>query len=344
MYHFLVTTDINRLPSMPIVMVDGTVPGWAASGQDLHFDHHCVGGAKVQIEEIPEGQKLPQDFVFVTTQVDADACAAAAWLLIEQCNDLDPAEMYEARAALTSIAYDCDHLGCPEDAVWNPYRRFAAKAVAAMKESGNALAEALELPKVRKDWTEDQKVQYASKAFESGTMHLVAAARGARPWPGAMGEADSYFARMEAQRPKVYANCRMIWGCAVFDQRGFNEYVDPRLLVEWARENSAIEPVTLTVRNGRGQPNANFLSEYSGELFSYTLGSVPLHAKSSPCFNDHGVWEALQALELRIRAENQQLKPLTAWGGRNEVGGSSWRDPVIATPEQVIDTVVTLLH
>lgn len=342
LFNFLVTTDKERLPAGTIVMVDGTVPGWTPNLLDLHFDHHRPGGAAVQLTEIPERQVLPDSFTFVTTQVDADACAAAAWLLLEQ-QQLDEAVMYEAQTALTAIAYDCDHLGLPKDSAWNPYREFAAKAVAALKESGNELLERLQLPANRKEWSEDQKVQYASAAFGNGTLHLVAAAKGERPYPGENGEADPYFARMAEQRPSVYANCRLYKGCAIFDQRSFDGYVDPRLLVEWARENGASKPITLTVRDGSGQPNASIL-DWQSDLFSYTLGSIPLHPKGSPKFSDRDVWAHLQTLELRVRADNQQPTPHTAWGGRNEVGGSSWRDPAIATPEQVIDAVLDVLE
>lgn len=45
-YKFLVTTDVNRVNEVAenhqIVMVDGTVPGWQARKQDLHFDHRAI--------------------------------------------------------------------------------------------------------------------------------------------------------------------------------------------------------------------------------------------------------------------------------------------------------------
>jgi hypothetical protein len=342
MISYLVTTDKNKLPQdMPIVMVDGTVPAWSPTAADLHFDHHRPGGADIQLHEIPEGQKLPEDFVFVTTQVDADACAAAAWLLLEQ-EQLDGVEMYEARAALSAIAYDCDHLGLPFDRKWDKYRTFAAKAVAAMKEAGSVVAKAANLSANRKDWSEEDKIKYASICFELGTKHLVAAAKGLRSYPGENGEADPYFERMESQRSKVYENCREYKGCAIFDQRPFQgEYVDPRLFVEWCRENGTENPITLTVRDGSRLPNAAKLSEADSELklFSYTLGSIPLHAKGSPKYSDRGVWDVLKQLEIDVRYRQGYGNPETSWGGRNEVGGSGWRDPAIATPEQIVYAV-----
>lgn len=75
---YLVSTDLFQRPNTPIVMVDGTLPGWSPRPQDIHLDHHQPGGADVQIAEIPEGLFPAADATFVATQIDADACAAAA--------------------------------------------------------------------------------------------------------------------------------------------------------------------------------------------------------------------------------------------------------------------------
>lgn len=77
---YLATTKPTAI-DQPVIMVDGTVPDWTFKPEDRHFDHHRSGGAKVQIDEIPTSVagELQGNEVFVTTQVDADACAAAAW-------------------------------------------------------------------------------------------------------------------------------------------------------------------------------------------------------------------------------------------------------------------------
>lgn len=344
-YVYIATTDKNLLPGNPIVMVDGTVPGWEKGEQDLHFDHHRKGGEEIQLWEIPDNVALPKNAVFVTTQTDADACAAAAWLQLLQMR-LDPAEQYEAYATLSAIAYDCDHLGLPADKKWDAYRDFAAKAVAALKEVAKSYVAELGMPSDRKLWTDAAKAAYASYAFQKGTEWLVDACLGKRKFPGEQGEADSYFAEMESQRQRVAENCRLYKAAAIFDQRSFDGYVDPRLLVEWARENNSSN-VTLTVRSGARQPNAAKLIDAGHpetELFSYTLGSVPLHRKGSPNFSDHDVWEVLANLENEVRAQKGLEPPDTQWGGRDAVGGSSWRDPAIASPEEVIDRVLRQLE
>lgn len=349
---FLVTTDIACIPSgVNVVMVDGTVPGWGTSswhylGRHYHFDHHRPGGADIQLDEITpdvmpnfEQVDLNNPIVFVTTQVDADACAAAAWILLH--NQPRPMES-DAAEKLRAIAYDCDHLGLPADSQWDHLRSFAANAVAALKESGTAIAQSLNLPPNRKDWSEEDKVTYASVAFGQGTEWLVSAALGDLPYPGENGEAAEYFARMEAQRPRVYANCYIYKGVATFDQRELDEYVDPRLLVEWARENQSRTPVTLTIRDGSRLPNAHLVTASGIQVYSYTLGSVPLHICGSPQFSDRRVWEALSILETNLRMNESLPLPETTWGGRNAVGGSGWRDPVISSPHQVINLLEAL--
>lgn len=132
---YLVTTKAARLPSNhQIIMVDGTVPSWEAKLADLHWDHHRLDGADIQIDEIPLPQTrslveecaTSQPPCFVTTMVDADACCAAAWVqLPRQVLNL------ETISKLKAIAWDCDHLIVPPQL--SQYVEFAAKVGAALK-------------------------------------------------------------------------------------------------------------------------------------------------------------------------------------------------------------------
>jgi hypothetical protein len=132
-YSYVVTTHLKDLPTdRLIVMVDGTVPGWSKSDKDLHFDHHRPQGKPVQILEIPEQTKISVDSCFVTTQVDADACAAAAWLQLLQM-DFPERLLSFAKRKLVAIAYDCDHLGLPQTDEFADLDTFAKDAVATLK-------------------------------------------------------------------------------------------------------------------------------------------------------------------------------------------------------------------
>ena len=363
---FLVTTHLSDIPTnRPIVMVDGTVPGWYCSPKkgDLHFDHHRSGGEKVQVEEIPEDTRIAENSLIVTTQLDADACVSAAWLILcagEYQQYFGHSGAIAVRDRLIAIAYDCDHLGLPLEPRWDEYRVFARNVVAAMKQGSEAIASELGLPKKRSDWTDEQRKIFYSEGFRQRTEALVKAAMGEAPWPGERGEADAYWQKFEEQRPFVHRRCKLIDGVAVLDSRGISDYVDPRHLVEWARSQpECTSNITLTVRD---RPLQLFYTEKElllwkegledGPLswkitlpaYSYTLGSIPLHADGSPEFADQNVFALLSVAENQKRDYLDLPLPSSAWGGRNEVGGSSWNDAALLTPEEVLKVALNILR
>lgn len=337
-YNYLVTTNINSIPQDKcIVMIDGTVPGWIPKPGDLHFDHHRPGGAPVQIEEIPASVKVPEDAVFVTTQLDADAQVAAAYL------QLDIPKESIIYKKLWAIAHDCDHLGLPVGEEYDAFRDFARNAVAALKQSSDNLLAEMNLPKDKSKWSEEDRENFMSRCFKFGVEWLIAAAKGKCPWPGESGEAKEYFDRQERLRPLVYQCCYIFHKIAVFDHQEFvsrfgfrGAYIDPRLFIDWCRERDPQEkfllPATIMVRDGSSLPGSQELLEYnysSAFMYQYTLGSIPLHRKGSPRYSDRGIWKFLADHEITARSARNLPLPETSWGGRNEVGGSGWRDPSI---------------
>ncbi len=320
---YRVTTYAHRLPTdRPLVMVDGTVPGWVAGRHDLHYDHHRPGGAEIQIDEIPHPVSLPLTPCFVTTLVDADACSAAAWVQL-------PAEVLtpEVVAKMRAIAWDCDHLRVPDSL--SHLAEFAAKAVAAMKLRSERLIKELGLPSDRKTWTDDQWETYTSRAFQQGTEWLIAAAQGQRPWPGEQGEADQYWQTVAADAQRLLEQDRIrlyptaTGAIAACDGRNWNHNLDPRSFYQAlaqlaANLSSPLRPETLTIREHR----------LGGS--QYTLGVIPLHPDLSQLDYTVDTYERLTHLE-------RQQNPLTgAWGGRRTVGGSGWNHPSQLTPEQVV--------
>ena len=349
--NYLVTTYAADIPTeQQIVMVDGTVPGWEPKEGDYHFDHHKAGGENTQVEEMEKVLLVPNrwnpETVVVTTQLDADACVAAAWL------QLHPSARKENHSRLVAIAYDCDHLGLPQEPKWDLLREFARNAVATLKQSNNALIDELNLPRDRKTWTAEQKKQFASVGFERSTQWLIDAALGKRDWPGENGEANTYWQKFDSQRDMIYARCGVIQGCAVLDQRGISEYIDPRHLIEWARQNKeCTSNITLTIRDRllnffhteeelllwkEGMEDTDYAWKVIISAYSYTLGSIPLHQNGSPKFSDRNVWKKLSQAEGEKRFMLNLPAPSTDWGGRNEVGGSSWNDAALLLPEEVI--------
>ena len=184
MVKYIATTNLNELIELcksaeggkthPVIMIDGTVPGWERDYWDHHFDHHRPGGGRVQIDELPELDEcsflvresntvmqdrnadtynISSEYVICTTLVDADAAVAAAYLQLT--SDVDAESLRKLRA----IALDCDYLCLPpgeEDL--SDLAGFAARAVAGLKESSKDLWKELGCPGPEKvQWTSDQR-------------------------------------------------------------------------------------------------------------------------------------------------------------------------------------------
>lgn len=327
---YLVTTRLEVLETTAsgsqVFMVDGTVPGWRPTVDDFWFDHHRPGGADIQIDEMPsyiEGIIPDTSGLIVTTQVDADACVASAYL---QIGDVISGNTLQK---LRAIAYDCDHLGVPISL--SQYADFAAQCVAAMKADSDKLLDELKLPKDRKTWTIEQKEAYASLAFERGTEAIIAACKGERKFPGECGEAKEYWEKVEndtqmllnESRVTVYRDCLLI------NYKGLQgKYIDPRCALKAYQfmGHSCRLPVTLAQRE------VFIDNEFKG--YSYTLGCIPLHPQMSSLDYTKGTFEKLTEAERKINPNAD------GWGGRKTVDGSGWNTPSQLSPEQVIDIVL----
>jgi hypothetical protein len=365
MVTYLVTTRLEVLEKASagcqVFMVDGTVPGWKPGQEDYHFDHHRQGGADIQIDEMPtfnpnsnesflwhkaidftDQPSLEQ--IIVTTQLDADACVAAAWLQLTKkdlfSDEIGIATAHQRKdqmiAKLRAIAYDCDHLGVPNSL--SQYADFAAQCVAAMKSDSDKLVEELGLSKDRKTWTIEQKESYASLAFQRGTEALIAACKGERKFPGECGEAKEYWEKVEANTQLLLDENRVTFyrDTLLINYKGLQgQYIDPRCAIKaynWLKENHGHDcatPITLAQRE------VFIDNEFKG--FSYTIGCIPLHPKLADLDYTQGTFEALTVAERKINPSAD------GWGGRKTVGGSGWNTPSQLTPEQVIDIVLASL-
>lgn len=338
MVNYLVTTRLEVLEKasngFQVFMVDGTVPGFAPKNYDYLFDHHRDGGADIQIDEMPHSKNLEvnKDLggLIVTTQVDADACVAAAYL---QIGDLISVEILQK---LRAIAYDCDHLGVPQSLA--KYADFAAQCVAAMKSDSNSLVEELGLSKDRKTWTIEEKEKYASLAFQKGTESLISACKGERKFPGELGEAKEYWEKVEENTQLLLKENRVTFyrNTLLIDYKGLQgKYIDPRCALkayDFLRENYGHEceyPITLAQRE------VYIENEFKG--YSYTLGCIPLHPQLKDLDYTKGVFSKLTDAEKEINPNAD------GWGGRKTVGGSGRNTPSQLKPEEVIDIVLESL-
>jgi hypothetical protein len=331
MIKYLVTTSLERLNELRgnsrVVMVDGTVPGFVPQSGDLHFDHHKEGGADIQLQEMANIAWFPddcdQDKLIVTTQVDADACVAAAYLQLNYAHRRDNFDK------LSAIAYDCDHLAVPQDL--SHLADFAAQGVAAMKSNSESLAFELGLPKDRREWTVEQKEEYTSTAFEVGTQRLILACKGVAAFPGENGEAATYWEKVEQNTEMIISEGRVSTykGCLIFDAKGLGgNYVDPRC---WLK---ASEKLNLVARKAVTLVQREVFVDNQFKGHSYTLGCVPFHWYLENLDYTKNTFVSLTAAERAINPDAD------GWGGRKTVGGSGWNTPSNLTPEQVIDIVV----
>lgn len=329
---YLVTTDANRIPSdSPVAMVDGTTPGWVAKSNDLHFDHHRVGGAEIQIDEISLAEPIHNDFTIVTTQVDADACVAAAFI------QLYPHVSPEDQRKLRAIAYDCDHLKVPDDL--EDLADFAAQAVAALKSEGFKIASQLGLPEDRKTWTEDQKIAYASQSFRYGTEWLISAIKGLVPYPGEQGEAAEYWQQVQSDEQQFIDEGRITKykDSLLFNMMGWSgRYVDPRASLRAAKKLGMSATLTLTQR------------ETKEGGWSYTIASSAKNLLTGfDAFRKLTETEAVKrGVDVKLVNEfwgkpelNIQIG-FDPWGGREAVGGSGWRTPSLLEPQEVINCLM----
>lgn len=320
---YIATTIAGNIPcNIPSIQVDGTVPGFSPATTSWRFDHHRNGGAEVQIHELPTGEwdswieETIGDYpcTMVTTQVDADACVAAAYL------QLSPEVAKASYEKLEAIAYDCDHLAVPPHLAH--LSEFAARNVAALKQMSFELVTTMGLPTNRKDWAPKQKLAYANACFEQGTQALIDACNGIAPFPSESAYADKYWEQVLLDLAEITTSYTMVTvknGYPVFDMRGITRYIDPRvpLRVLAERYGLAQNPVTITVRQ---RPDGTA---------SYTLGVVPLHPKVKNV-DLNKVYPQLTALE------PQGNDP---WGGRKTVGGSGWNTGSILNIEDIISVL-----
>lgn len=351
---FIATTRLESIKKYQeqcyqIIMIDGTVPGWEPRQGDLHFDHHRSGGHPIQITEIPQdiGNKLKFPICFVTTQVDADAIVAAAFILLSYYNYVykstkeypcEPNIPYYDR--LQAIAWDCDHLYVPEHLLENESNKeIAAQIGMAMKVKSDYAAVNLGLPQNRKEWSIEQKEFHAAESFQTNVWSLFEACiKPGYPFPGENGEAAEYLENLGklAKLFKHENRIKMIGNKGyVVDTTGMGgNYIDPRspLRVIKDIEDESTFPVVITQREV--WQNNNIIGH------KYTLAIIPWRESQFEHidFCDR-LWDELSKKEV----EKGGSPEINKWGGRKTIGGSGWNAVSFLSPEEVLQVVSDLI-
>ncbi len=338
---FIVTTRQERLAQFKseeytLVGVDGTVPQ-AQHLYDYLFDHHRPNGADIQLDEMePLGfnpNELSSKLCLVTTQVDADAIAAAFRIQFSENFSLDAHQrpLYnndpDKYRFLRAICYECDHLGVPEEL--NDYADSAAMVVAALKEESKQVVSQLGLSQYRSEWGLQDKESYGSACFERGVDCLYQLLEPSLDWDYP-AIAQPYWETLETNTQKIIEQQRIreYRNCLIFNQVGMNSYIDPRCWFRAYRKQGFKPEYPVTVTQREIWMDGQF------QGYAYTLGTIPLHPRQKEFDYTAGVFEALTEVE---RERNPEANP---WGGRATVGGSGWNTPSNLTPEEVIDIVL----
>lgn len=337
---FLITTDRDQVSiDKKIVMVDGTVPGWDPKPGDWHYDHHRLGGALCQLDElplsnIPVNEGIFDNSQFVSTMLDADAIVAAAALILV-------ADGYNVPLLWRAIALDCDHLTCNIPAANEIFplevAQEARDIVAGLKKMGDKIQKELKLPDDRRQWPKQDKQRFDSLCFKRGVQLLISCAT-TGSYAAIKKLAASYWKYQHELRATIATEQRVISddNFYYFDFRGWDKgYVDPRMPLDLV-QNKVKFPVTITVRDVIVE--GKFLG------ISYTVGSDcrhPSYGKYDFCKSN--LWSALTDAE-QIKNPRWGVDKSTGkthgWGGRATVGGSSWNFPSGLEPDEVAKVIL----
>jgi hypothetical protein len=340
---FVVTTRKEILAELnskgyTLVGVDGTVPE-AKHLYDYLYDHHRHNGAEIQLDEMEELGFEPNEesgeLCIVTTQVDADAIAAAFRIQFAEHFSFDSLPQYhndpEKYQFLRAISYDCDHLAVPDNL--QDYADSASMVVAALKEESKVVIDKLGLDHNHQQWTIEAKEAYGSACFARGVDCLSQLLNGKGDEWDYWTIARSYWQTVQGNIEQIVAEERIreYRDCLMFNQVGMVGYVDPRCWLRASQEKGfqPQHPVTVTQREvwAKGQ--------FQG--YAYTLGTIPLHPRQKAWDYTDGIFAALTRAE---RDYNQQHE---GWGGQATVGGSGWNTTSRLTPEAIIDTVLAVV-
>lgn len=343
---FVVTTRKETLEALQsqgyvLIGVDGTVPK-AQHLYDYLFDHHRPDGAAIQLDEMEtlgfDPREVSSKLCFVTTQVDADAIAAAFRIKKAQRFTFRPHPAYnndpEKYRFLQAISYECDHIGVPN--FLNAYADPAAMVVAALKEESETVVQQLGLSANRHNWSLEDQESYAAISFERGVdcierlLEHYDDSDDPLKWDY-RAIAQPYWQTVQANTQQIIAEKRITQyrDCLIFNQVGMTGYIDPRCWIRASHQQGIYPhyPITVTQREV-WQDN-----EFKG--YAYTLGTIPLHPRQKDFDYTGGVFDAL------TKAERDRNPNADGWGGRATVGGSGWNTPSLLTPQEVIDIVLS---
>ncbi len=271
---------------------------------------------------------------FVSGTISPSVCAKAALVYLHLEKDSLPANIREVHSWLVGI--------CQVELMMTPrkdrnYLR-SEDAYAFLQLLFNQIKQEMGFPENSALWSENMQLEYKTHCFRSGTERLLNSIFcNDLELPGVKENIHPYWD--EVYRSQVFVNCcaKLINKVAVLDQRSYLGYVDPRVLIIWAREQPEHQNFVLLY-----QDRTKYFSDRVVPAYRYSLHSVPEHRYGAPCFNDSGIWNKLNREESQQRSSLGISQALIRWEGSQVYGESSWSCHSVLQPNKVVEIVGNL--
>ena len=350
-YKYIATTkgshcgEARAADSRQHIMI-GEPGSWRGKTGDYLINNRRNGGqSNTLLLEVSDEIEIADKAVFIAHDLTAATCAAAAWLqILKQVKqgkiNRNVAGIIKLKLLLISFQSDayCLPIEYLTEKEYSQNYRFSRQAEAAFFEEAEKIRIELDLPVNDNLWASGQKMEARSLLFERYTKALLATAEDPTVWPGQNGEGRAYLERYQIAESMF---CDRMFICneiAVLDARGFNGTINPRHLVEWARQYAPLCTMTLTVQDrslnmiqtedglkflrfGDQLLIADPLNPFQMQLagFTYKLGFIPMQPK--PAYTYRGVWDKLTAMEVNKRGILKIESPLMGFKDTGDYSG-----------------------
>lgn len=350
-YQYLVTTkgahhtEARSNNSRQQIMIGEPGTWRGKTGDYLINNRRHAGQSNTLLLEVSDEIEIEDKAVFIAHDLTAATCAVAAWLqVLKQVKqgkiNRNVAEIVKFKLMLISYQSDsyCLPIEYSTEQEYSQNYRFSRQAEAAFFEEAEKIRIELDLPVNDNLWPLGQKLEARSTLFERYTKALLATAEDPTVWPGQNGEGRAYLERYKLAESMFCDRMGLYNDVAILDARGFNGCINPRHLIEWARQFAPLCNMTLTVQDrslnmmetvnglkflrfGDQLLIADPLNPHQIQLagFNYKLGFIPMQPK--PAYSYRGVWDKLAEMEARKRELFRIEAPLMGFKDTGDYSG-----------------------
>lgn len=355
-----------RSSDSPQEIMLGDPGNWKYKTGDYLINNRRSGGPDVILLEIANSINLSDRVIFVTNELSASVCAAAALIQLldrVKVGSFSSSAAELARLRLLLIAYQSETYQIPfvyaSQSEYTEAYLFSCRVEAVYHSEAEQIRTELKLSANPNLWTQGSEVVHQSTLFERFTEALLKAALGVAYWPGESKQdrlrIDNYTQQYKLNISKFCDRFSVFENVAIMDARGCDGTINPRHLINWAQQFAPEAYMTLTVQDaklnlidagndglkilrfGDRLLTADPLNPYHVQLagFVYKLGFVPM--TKCPHYSDREVWHEILFKEYEkrrlLRITNN---PQRGWLGRtNYSGHTHYSDSYLVTPSEV---------